>query len=355
MRYFTLLSVFSLITFPGFSQSLRISEASSTQSNSSQQFSVAGHQIDVSERGLNSRSSLNSVTAVSVTLEGSGISLEGGKGSQLNTVAYNAAPSDNSLQLYAKPNGGFVLRENIANFLFFGAQGNIQESISNSSQSTEGESVSELAADPLFKTVVLYNPKIIRNGKEESRAQVVDMNGTTRNIFYNTGRSITNVHVDDSGQFVAIVTAASGTDDKVFVVDRYGNDLAEFTFNQNISDVTFSSDGRFITIRSNSRVGVYSVISGEREGSTSFRSMLQYATYVPEDENIIAMTADQVGDNLSDVEFHAINLAARAIERQEYSGQLGATELLPIRMERTGAGSYTFTGLNKVLEVTVRF
>lgn len=336
-------------------QSITISEAANTESFTASQFLVAGHQIDIDTRGLHSVSALNGITGMSTTLEGTAIGLSGGAGSQLNSVEYNRAPNDNSLQLYAKPNGGFILRENIANFLFFGPGGNIQESISNSSQSTEGESVSELATDPMFKTVVLYNPKIMRNGTEESRAQVVNANGNTRNIFYGTGRSIKEVFVDESGQFIAIVTTASGTDDQVQVVDRFGNDLAEFTFNQNIAGVTFSPDGRFVTIRSNSRVGVYSVITGEREGSTSFRSMLQYATYIPEDENIIAMTADQMGENLSDVEFHAINLAARSIERQAYNGSLGVTELLPITMERTAAGTYSFSGLNKVLNVSVSF
>lgn len=338
-------------------QSIQISESSSTRAFSSDQFLVAGHQVDISERGLNSssRSALNPVSAVSVLMENNSVKLSGGAGSKLNEVVYEVEPGDDSFKLYAKPNGGFIVRENIANFLFYSPDGDVKNSVSNSSQSTEGESVSELAADPMFKTVVLYNPKIISDGAEQSRARVIDDRGVATNIFYDSRRAIKNVKVSDDGQFVAIVTAAQGSDDQVSIVDRFGNELREFTFNQNIEGVTFSADARFVAIRSNSRVGIYSVVSGEREGSTSFRSTLQYAVYVSEDENIIAVTGDRGGDVLSNVEIHAINLGARAIERQDYAGNLGTSDFLSISMERTGNNTYSFSGWNKMLNVSVSF
>lgn len=359
MRFFVLGLVFSsFLCSVANAQAIQVSESASTRAFSSDQFLVAGHQVDISDRGLSSasHSSLSSVSGVSVILEdNSSVELFGGAGSPLNEVEYETEPGDASFKLYVKPNGGFIIRENIANFLFYGPNGSVQNSVSNSSQSTEGESVSELAAGPMFKTVVLYNPKIISDGVEQSRARVIDDRGVATNIFYDSQRAIKSVEVSDNGQFVAIVTAAEGSDDQVSIVDRFGNELGEFTFNQNVEAVTFSPEGRFITIRSNSRVGVYSVISGEREGSTSFRNTLQYAAYVPEDANIIAVTADRTGDELSNIEFHAINLAARSIERQGYSGRLGVSDYLPISMERTGNNSYTFSGWNKVLNVSVRF
>ncbi|MAO63948.1 MAG: hypothetical protein CL666_02990 [Balneola sp.] len=340
-----------------YAQSIRVSESASTRGHSSDQFLVAGHQVDISERGLDGSAdaSLSSVSAVSVIFEGNSVQLFGGAGASLNEVTYEAEPGDDSFKLYVEPNGGFIVRENIANFLFYGPDGGIKNTVSNSSQSTEGESVSELAADRMFKTVVLYNPKIISDGVEQSRARVIDERGVATNIFYDSQRAIKDVAVSEDGQFVAVVSVAQGSDDQVSIVDRFGNELGEFTFNQNIEDVTFSPDARFITIRSNSRVGIYSVISGEREGSTSFRNILQYAAYVPEDENIIAVTADRNGEVLSNVEFHAINLAARSIERQEYTGRIGNSDFFDISMERTARNTYTFSGWNKILNVSVRF
>ncbi len=338
-------------------QSIRITERGNTRSFSYDQFYIAGHKVDISELGLTNsgRSSLNKVTAVSGVIGLGKVTLYSGSGKKITEVPYSIGNGDDSIKLYVKPDGGFILRENIANFLFFGPNGKIQNSISNSSQSPEGEAVSELSADPMFKTVVLYNPKIIRNGGEQSRARVIDNRGNATEIFYDSDRAIKEIFVSNNGQFIAIVTMAQGSDDRVEVMDRFGNDLADFTFNQNINGIEFSSDGRYITIHSNSRVGVYSLITGEREGSTSFRNMLQYASFVPSDKNIIAITAEETGNKLSDVEFHAINLSARSIERQEYNGALGISDLLPISMERTGSNTYMFMGLNKVLNVSISF
>ena len=358
MKFSILLTVFSLISISGFSQ-LQVSESSATQGNSASQFMVAGHQVAVTNNFLSFASGvsndINPLTSLSGALNASGVSLYEGSGTPLVTGSYNLISGDNSAKVYMKPDGGFVVRENIANFLFYNASGEVEQAISNSSQSTEGESVSELAADPAFKTVVLYNPKIVSDGEEGSRARVVNRNYTTTDIFYSGDRAINNVKVADNGQFVAIVSVSAGSDDQVTVTDRFGNELGSFSFNQNIADVKFSSDGEYITIRSSSRVGVYSLLSGEREGSTSFRSDLHFAQFVPEDNVIVALTADQSGSVLTDIELHAIDIEARAIERQEYSGSLGKTELLPINLERTGANRYTISGLSKSLNLSVSF
>lgn len=361
MKYTIPFIVFTLVSVTAFSQSLRISESSSTRSNSAGEFTVAGHQISMSKTSLGftsgaASSDLNSLTALSGALGINGITVYEGGGKELyNSSAYELQSGDNSAKVYVKPNGGFIVRENIANFLFFDESGSIEQSISNSSQSTEGESVSELAADPAFKTVVLYNPKIVRDQIEGSRARIVKPNWTTTDIFYSGDRAIRFIKVSENGQLIAVVSYKDGEDDKVDVMDRFGNELETFSFNQTVADLRFSKDGEFITIRSNSRVGVYSLIDGEREGSTSFRSMLHFAEYVPQDNTIIALTADIAGSVLSGVEFHAINVEARAIERQDYNGQLGISDLLSVSLDRTGSNSYSLTGLSKALNLSVSF
>ncbi|HET8865357.1 MAG TPA: hypothetical protein VFM80_06625, partial [Gracilimonas sp.] len=107
--------------------------------------------------------------------------------------------------------------------------------------------------------------------------------------------------------------------------------------------------------RSNGRVGVYSILSGERVGSTSFRSRLFYAVYVPEDKTIIALTADQSGSLLTETEVHAINIDMRAIEQQNYNSRLSITDLLPLELTRNRPFSYTLSGLNRSLDLNVQF
>lgn len=361
MRYIFSFIVFALVTGTAFSQSLRISESSATRSNSANQFTVAGHQININNNAPVFSSGavsvdLNDLTALSGILNSSGISLYEGAGKELyGSTSFKPQPDDNSVKVYVKPNGGFVVRENIANFLFFDEWGEIVQSVSNSSQSTEGESVSELAADPAFKTVVLYNPKIVRDQIEGSRARIVKSNWTTSDIFYSGDRPIRFVKVSEDGQFIAVVSYKEGEDDMIDVMDRFGNELETISFNQAVADVRFSEDGEFITVRSNSRVGIYSVLDGEREGSTSFRSTLHFAEYVPQDNTIIALTGDESGSVLSGIEFHAINIEARAIERQDYNSNLGISELLSLNLKRTGSNSYSLTGLSKALNLSVSF
>ena len=361
MRYTIIFILFALTPVTAFSQSLRITESSVTKGNNSNQFNVAGHQITISNNSFgfasgNVSADLNKLTALSGVLNSSGISVFEGAGTELySSSSYEMQSGDNSAKVYVKPDGGFIVRENIANFLFFDESGQIEQSVSNSSQSTEGESVSDLAADPAFKTVVLYNPKIVRDQIEGSRARVVKPNWTTSDIFYSGDRAIRTVRVSENGQFIAVVSYKDGEDDMVDVMDRFGNELETFDFNQSVADVVFSENGEFITIRSNSRVGVYSLLNGEREGSTSFRSALHFAEYIPEDHTIIALTADESGSVLSGIEFHAINIEARAIERQDYNGRLGITELLSLSLNRTGSNSYSLTGLSKSLNLSVSF
>lgn len=353
MRNFILFILFVLSSHLGYAQSITISEHSSTANNNKNEFLVAGHQVSIDN--TSDSFSLNKVTAISASLSNKGVTVFSGNGNRLFTSGYKAVSDDESVKVYVKPNGGFIIRENIANFLFYDTRGKIKQSVSNSSQSTEGESISELAADPAYKTVVIYNPKIVRNGVEGSRARVVKNNWATRDVFYSSDRAIRSVKVSDNGQYIAIITYKSGTDDEVRVTDRFGNELGTFTFNQNIADVIISDNGEHVTIRSNSRVGVYSMLNGEREGSTSFRSMLQFAKYVPQDETIIAVTADRAGSVLSNVEIHAINLTARSIERQGYSGELGVSELVPVELKRTSSFRYLISGFSKSLSVNVQF
>ncbi|WP_142454717.1 hypothetical protein [Gracilimonas mengyeensis] len=356
--------VFSLFIsfawFQGFAQSVQISEVQQT-ADAGNQFELADASFTL-ERGAPSfvaggsySADINVASGLSIAALGTGnIQLYGTNGTVLQSRDYDFQPDDSSIEVYAKPDGGFVLRENIANFLFFDSFGEISNSISNSSQSTEGEAISELAADPMFETIVLYNPVIVRDGVEGSRASVVKPNGITQNIFNSQDRAIRFVEVSEDGQFIGVVTYLSGTDDIITLLDRNGNELNSFSLNQDISDFRVSKDGRYLTLRSDSRVAVFSVTSGERMGSTSIRSgSIYFADYVPEEATIIALSAERSGDFLNDVQFHAINLEERSLERKEYGLALGISDAVPLRLNRSNAGNYVLTGLSTTLALNV--
>ena len=360
MRYFILFIVIVITSTLSVAQSLTVSESSATARNGIDQYMIAGYQIaiddnDLAFAGNAASSSVNNLTAIAAILQSASVNVHAGNGDELFSTPFNLKSDDSSAKIYAKLNGGFIIRENIANFLFYNSLGNVKQSISNSSQSTEGESISELASDPAFKTVVLYNPKVVSGRVEGSRAKVVNIDLTTTDIYYSSSRAIRTVKVSDNGQFIAIATYSPGTDDLVIITDRFGNDLSEISFDQSVEDVVISDDGSFVTIRSNGRMGVYSVIEGERNGSASFRSRLLFAEYMPKDKTVIALTANRSGSLLTDVEVHAINVAARAIQRQSFNGRLSMTDLIPIKLSRKGVNSYTLSGLNKTFDLNVRF
>lgn len=360
MRYLTLFIVIATTSVITVAQSLTVTESSATSANGSNQYMISGHRMAIDDNGLGfsgnaASSSVNSITALSAILIDASVEVYAGNGEELLSASFNLEGDDSSAKIYAKLNGGFIVRENIANFLFYNSLGNISQSISNSSQSTEGESISELASDPAFKTVVLYNPKIVNGGVEGSRAKVVHHDLTTTDIYYSSERAIRTVRVSGNGQFIAIATYGPGTDDVVVIMDRFGNDLAEISFDQSVEDVVISKDGNYATIRSNGRIGVYSILNGERNGSASFRSTLQYAEYIPEDETVIALTGSRSGSSLTEVEVHAINVAARSIQRQSFDGALSMTDLIPFKLSRTGSFRYSLSGLNKTLDVRASF
>lgn len=356
MNHFTKLAI---IIFLFNTSAVAQISVSVSGNNASQVFTVAGKKVNLGQDSfLNSASVLsgdiNSSTGISTVLKANEVDIYSNDSVQLYSSDISTTPGDESLKIYAGLNGSFIIRENIANFLFYDAKAEIAQSISNSSQSTEGESISELAADPDFKTVVLFNPKIVRDGIEGSRARVVESNFTTEDFFYSSDRAIRSVKISNDGQFIGVISYGSG-DDRLSLFDRFGNELNIISFDQSIMDFEFSSNRNFVTIRSNGRVGVYNILSGERIGSTSFSSRLYFASFVPEENTIVAMTAESSGNRLSDIEFHAINIELRAIERQKINGQLGVSPEVPVTLQRNSAYKYRLEGFNNPVDIRIQF
>lgn len=300
---------------------------------------------------ITSSSASNDILSSEVT--SSGIVVSEQSGETLVTGNYSAPSGDPSLAVYTFANGSYIVRENIANFLVYDSFGRVQKTISNSSQSEGGEAISELSTDDYGRTVVIYNPKVIVNGVTGSRAKIINSKSVPLDIYYSQDRALSGVSVSTNGEFVAFSTVKSGSDDEVVLMDRFGNTLNTIEFDQPVKGVSFSENGLFVTIYSGSRAAAYEVRSGERVGSTSFRNTsVVFAGYDPIDKTIIGVTGS--GDStLSDVQLHAVNVSARKIAREDFDGSLEVQG--QIKLNRTGSGRYTISGLDKNLNLRASF
>ncbi len=236
---------------------------------------------------------------------------------------------DPSFLVYGSPFGS-IIRENIANFLWINRKGQITHSKSNSSGSEDGEAVSELATDPQFRTHVIYNPKIVFGNSIGSSALIISSDKQSVSLHYSISRQLRRVFVSNNGAFVALVTAQDGLDDVVKIFDRYGNSIAQWEFSQPVEGVEFSQDGRYHTLFSSGRVGVYDSHNSQRIGSSSIRgNSILTASYLPSKSTIAVLTADFTGTRLhdsgvdirvyptvTDVELHSINIEERRISKQ---------------------------------------
>ncbi len=341
--------VLLLFALPTAAQNLTVTMDASTSSNGITDFTMEEHTLQLGaaddlqsvsgDLGLRAEHNLNAVRVVDAS------------GTELLSIDKQLDNEDGSTRIYAMNNGGFIIREVISNFDVYDSFGNLKYSIKNNTNSPGGEAVSEFASDPMAKTMVVYNPKIVISGRNESRASVVTASGDRKEFFYSNSTPIRDVQVSADGNYISVI-AENNT---VHLYDRFGNKLNEVAFNQDIVGSRFSENGRYVCIYSSGRAGVYSVISGEREGSTSFRSTLRAAHYFPEDHVILAMTADRNGNTLSSIQFHAVNVEARSIARSDFDGVLGIADQISLRFSRSAKKSYSLTGLNKKLNLKAAF
>jgi len=311
--------------------------------------SLSGQSLQISESRTSSKHLESDLTASVITISES-------DGSVINTNKYELKGSDSSFKIYPLQNGAYIVRENVANFVMYDTFGSVIRPISNSSQSKDGEKISELAMDPMGKTIVLYNPQIRNGSKRGSRAKVIGLENAERDIFFREDEEIRAVRVSESGEFIAIASGKEGSDDNVTVMDRYGNEIQTIAFDQQVKGLNLYGSGSILTVFSEGRVAVYNVLSGERLGSSSFRGApLQFANYSASDQIIVGLTGDLNGEILSNIEVRIINVAARKIASQEYSGTLQISDLDNITMTKKSRHNYTLSGMSKDLNLKASF
>lgn len=262
--------------------------------------------------------------------------------------------NDETLKLYLFDDGRSVTRDNVANFTFFDSDGELIYSVSNSSQSSEGERESELAADASGRTVVLYNPVINYGDSRGSRANVVYGESDQRVFFRDESSQILQVKVSESGSYITLLTS-DGANFGVYIFDRFGNELNQFSFDDEQKGVSISDDARFVTVYSGGRTQVLDALSGDRVGSTSSRSPVIYSRYFGDDDVILVFGGVQQGNRIDSPAISAIHVGDRQILREDINESISIYDFERLRITRIEGNSYRIDGLNRSLRVQAGF
>lgn len=262
--------------------------------------------------------------------------------------------NDETLKLYLFDDGRSVTRDNVANFTFFDPDGELIYSVSNSSQSSEGERESELAADAYGKTIVLYNPVINYGESIGSRAKVVFSERDQHVFFRDESTQILQVKVSESGSYITLLTG-DGANYGVYIFDRFGNELNQFSFEDEQKGVSISDDAQFVTVYSGGRTQVLDALSGERVGSTSSRSPVIYSRYFEEDDVILVFGGVQEGNRIDRPAMSAIHIGKREILREEINESISIYDVDRLSITRLQRNSFRIDGLNRSLKVEAGF
>ncbi|TVR14845.1 MAG: hypothetical protein EA391_12040 [Balneolaceae bacterium] len=264
-------------------------------------------------------------------------------------------PADNTLQVYQFNDGRTVVRDNVASFTFFDAKGEQVYVISNTSQSMDGERESQLSSDKAGRTIVLYNPVIAYGSGTGSRARMVFGENHFETLFNSTEREIKSLNVSDDGVYVAMIVT-TGSSDEILIFDRFGNQIFRLEPDDQVRGVSLTKNATHLTTFAGNRMQVYEILSGERIGSASSQATIVYAEYVPEDDIILGL-----GGSLSNTgviaspTVTAVHIGRRQIAREQVDLPLSQLHAGSIGFTRNSSGTYSVNGMNREIEIRVRF
>lgn len=371
-RYFLLVILF---LFPAtvHAQSLQLAPTSQTDDHAPSVFPLDDHPVLLKEKVVqymdNDRQfsgflaygvspDQTTVGLLRNTMEGSSALLLDSRSDTL--VRYDPSElksSDPSLAIYPFGGGQSVVRQNIGRFTLYDPLGKRLAEYSSITGSEEGESISKLASGKRAQTLVLYNPKVKLDGGEGSQAHLTQPEGRLKTFYSSASRTIESLKITSDGQFMGLLTAEEGTQRQLLIYDRFGNEIASMRFENAITGFSISDKGQSLVVYSDRRVLVYDVATGEKVGSTSFRSNVVYADYFDADNILMTLTGrpDRDGRKITNTEVHAIHLEQREITSTEWSGSLGIHPRIPLRLERTGTYQYLLRGTSKELRIRANF
>lgn len=360
-------------------QSLNLSVDSPTTNNSTDTFALNGGEVSFTDNSIRFLENGNviqgyaeygvspdlSIVAVAHWApEGNSVLIMNAAGDTLITYpTVGFSERDPSLALFPADNGSLVIRQNVSSFTFYNTFGESRETVIGGMQSEDGATMPRVMMDPAGNTVFIYTPRI-RTGRGIGSGiqRVAGPGNSLEDIFYSEERSVEYAEVAPGGQFLVLVTARDGTDDRIVLLDRYGNRLTEIQTEEEVVGANLTTDGEYLTVYAERRVVIYSTGDGERIRSASSRAPLIRAQYFPEDEIILGVTGSlsEQSARMSDVEFYAVHLGRGEIARESLDSEIGfgtsrsGTAFSPL-FRRNSAGNYTLLGGSKQVTVQTAF
>lgn len=367
MKYLTALIAFLVINLPVSGQSVTVSVANEHAGFTSRQIplqsgvaTLTGNRFTVGDHAVSQpltwsvSPSGNKIGVISAGGRTAYQVLDANGNTLSDTELEFFDNSDSSIAIFQFNDGRAAARDNIANFTFFDAAGTQRFSISNSSQSRDGEQISELASDAAGKTIVLYNPVISFGSATGSRAQLVFGEDDTDVFFRSSEREIKQLKVTDDGSFITVLTTG-GNNDYVHVFDRFGNELYNSELDNGRAGVTLSGKGEFLTVYGEGRVQVFNINTNQSVGSSSSRTPLLYGIYIPEDETIIAVGGNRTGESVSNASLVAVHVGKRQIARSNLPGSPILRNPNEISIQRNSSSRYRLKGLHQHFNISTSF
>lgn len=369
------LRVLLIVLFPSllFAQSVSLSASSATQGNDASTFLLDDNEVMITSdriRFAGSGKTITNFVDASVSADESIVSILQQSGKDGTISVYNArgklltsfstvilSSDDPSKAIYPANNGHVLLRDNITNFTFYNKVGKITASMSSSSQSRDGEKISQVATNKDQSSTVIYSPKIKRGSNFGSKAYYKQAGNNFKNIFSSRDRYLKDVTISEKSDLVVLITAKSGTQDQAVIMDIYGNVLNTISVDDDLEAASLSADLNFVTLYSSTRVMVYSIPEASKIGSTSLDNTVFLADYFPEDNLILALTGNYSAGSgvMSDLSFEAINLEQRSITSEELSGSVGFSEAITPKLIRVSVGNYELKGGSKEISIETNF
>ena len=264
---------------------------------------------------------------------------------------------DETAKNYQFDDGSSILRDNVANFSFYSPKGEQLFSISNSSQSTEGERESELATDNSGKTIVLYNPVINYGNATGSRASFVTSERELYTFFRDREREISRLDVSSSGTFICIIVkpAAGSGEYSALIFDKFGNKLFDLNTDEELTGLELTADAKFVTLYSSGRMQVYRLNDAERIGSASSRNSIIYAMYDPNEDLIIALGGNINGYSVTNASVTVVHIGQRQIASEVINSNLHALNGDDIRLVKEDHQHYKVLHLDRSIQIRTSF
>ncbi len=265
---------------------------------------------------------------------------------------------DQSLKLYLLNNGRFIIRDNIAGFRGFDPSGRFSFEVFNASASEEGEAVSELAAAGNGDRMYVYNPRIIREGRNESRIQLLYDNDLQGVAWYSQEETIQTAATTSDGKFLYIASENSSGNVTVRKFNDEGEKVAELSAeNENVS-VKFQPEDDVVIFYADRTAQVYRVDSGERLANAFLRGNVNIvvAHYDEADNVVVTLTGSRNRQTraIQPSGIHIVDLTARAlISTDSVPSQLNYFEYQDPTFVRTGANQYMLCGTKNPLNISI--